>query len=86
MKDNESRPIEPFENAQDYINMGFEVIHQEDVSEYGSDDDAASFVILSRNQQWSDPKRPNPKFGPYQTVLYVAPFAPYGPNNARSGG
>lgn len=54
VKDKESRPIEPFENAKDYINMGFEVIHPEDISEYGSDDDASSFVILSRNQQYEE--------------------------------
>ena len=47
------------------------------------------FFLASRNAKkgvltthWSDPKRPNTKFGPYQTVLYVAPFAPYGANNA----
>ena len=54
VKDKESRPIEPFENAKDYINMGFEVIHHEDISDYDSDDDVSSFVILSRSQLYEE--------------------------------
>ena len=54
VKDNGSRPIDPYENAKDYINMGFEIIYPDDISDYDSDDDASSYVILSSAQQYEE--------------------------------